>query len=100
MPVLHIALLEGFTDDTVIIRVNGGLVFRKDAVRTMVQTGYADSVEVDVTEETANVEIDVQSRDLSDCIVLLSEQATYLGVSLAWDEGISWQISKVPFGDL
>jgi hypothetical protein len=34
MSLLHIALQEGFNDDTVVIRVNGSEVFHKAGVKT------------------------------------------------------------------
>ena len=34
MPQLRVALLEGFTGETVIIRVNGREVFRESGVKT------------------------------------------------------------------
>ncbi len=46
MVLLHIAFQEGFTDDTVVVRVNGREVFRKGSVKTRLQIGYADSFEV------------------------------------------------------
>ena len=57
MPLLHIAFQEGFTDDTVVVRVNGEEVFHKGSVKTRLQIGYADSFEMTVEEGSVNVEV-------------------------------------------
>ena len=46
MALLHIAFQDGFTDDTVVVLINGGEVFRKEGVNTKLLLGYADFVEV------------------------------------------------------
>jgi hypothetical protein len=41
MPVLHIAIREGFDQDAVIILVNDQSVFQKEPVSTRIQIGLA-----------------------------------------------------------
>lgn len=57
---LHVALLDGFRDDTVTIRVNGNEVYRKPGVTTDLAISFADAVSVPVEGATARVEVAVE----------------------------------------
>ena len=99
MALLHIAFQEGFTGDTVVVRVNGEEVFRKGNVKTRLQIGYADSFEMNVEEGSVNVEVLLPLKNLSETIVLQVSTAVYVGVSI--HEGrIDYRISDQPFGYL
>lgn len=89
-------------NDTVVMRVNGKEVFRKPNVETRLQIGRADSYEVSVQEDTADVEVTLPSRDLSKSVrITLDESApVYLGLSLTPEGEISEQVSREPFGYL
>ena len=99
MAVLHIALQEGFTNDTVIVRVNSREVFRKENVKTRLQIGYADSFEMTVEESSVNVEVIVPLKNLTATIPVQVSGAAYVGVTIA-DDRIAYQISEEPFGYL
>ena len=57
---LHIALRDGFRDDTLTIRVNGREVYRKSGVTTDLSISFAGSVDVPVSGDTARVEVALQ----------------------------------------
>src|SRR5690242_1935411 len=59
---LHIALQDGFRNDSVIIKVNGRAIFEKTGVTTNLAISYADAVDVTVPDATAVVEVGVPSR--------------------------------------
>lgn len=100
MALLHIALQEGFTNDTVIIRINGKEIFHKPGVKTRLQIGYADSIEINVQEGSVKVEITLPLRNLSESTVLQVLKPVYLGVSITPENKISCRSSYEPFGYL
>jgi hypothetical protein len=93
---LVIDLQDGFSDDTVVIRVDGQEVFHKEGVNTDYSLGRADSVEIPVPEGCVNVEVTVPSRHLSGTIVLEVSATVYLGVSIL-DDRIDYRISDEMF---
>lgn len=97
MSQLHIALQEGFEDETVVIRAAGQEVFRKDNVRTKLQIGFADSLEVNVEKSPVTIEIDLPARNLAESIEVQAPNSVYLGLSLI-DGKIRHRISNEPFG--
>ena len=97
MALLHIALQEGFEDETVVIRVAGKDAFRKDNVRTKLQIGLADSFDTNVEEGPVSIEIEVPSKGLSRSIELQVPNTVYLGVSIIAGK-IEYKISHEPFG--
>lgn len=57
---LHIKLRDGFSDDTVSIKVNGKEVYRKSGVSTDLSISFADGVEVPVEESVIKLEVAVE----------------------------------------
>jgi hypothetical protein len=97
---LHVALQEGFANDSVQIHVNGREVFKKQNITTKTQIGFADSIELDLPKQPATVVVEVSSRRASETIALPQEDAVFLGISLSRDGRITHRISKEPFGYL
>ncbi len=97
MTSLHIALHDGFKDDTVAIRVNGEKVFEKSGVTTKMQISYADSFEVDVPEGNVNVDVNLPLKHLSSSTSLQVEAPVYLGIDLTLENTIDYRISQEPF---
>ena len=97
MATLRIDFQDGFSDDSVIVRVGGQEVFRGANLRTSRLLGFADTVSADVPMGRVMVEVDVPSRELSGSAALDIGGASYLGVSIA-DDGITFQPSGGPFG--
>ena len=99
MPLLHIALQEGFEQEPVEIRINGKQVFDKPQVNTRRQIGFADSVEADVAGGAIAVALSLPQRALSVSRVLQVAAPTYVGVSVT-AQGLEFKLSQEPFGYL
>lgn len=99
MPLLHVALQEGFSNDTVEIRVNGTELFRKSGVSTRLQIGFADSVETEVEADAVDLAVSLPQKSLSKSIVFPISDPTYVGVSVE-AQGIVFNVSMEPFGYL
>jgi hypothetical protein len=97
MTPLHIDLQEGFTGDTVVVKVNQDEVFNKHDVQTKLLLGYADGFEVEVPAGPTKVEIAVPTKNLSQTIVLSVSKTPYLGVSIQGGR-IEILVSETPFG--
>lgn len=97
MPLLHVALQEGFSDDAVEVRVNDREVFRKPSVSTRTQIGFADSVETEVESDAVDLVVSLPQKSLSKSIVFPISEPTYVGVSVT-PQGIAFEVSMEPFG--
>lgn len=97
MAVLSVALEEGFEGDTVVVEVNGRRVFERDGVRTRMQVGLAESLELEVDERAAVVEVQVPSRGARGRIERPLAERLYVGVSLEGDD-VAFRTSEEPFG--
>jgi hypothetical protein len=96
MPVLHIALQDGFAGEPVTIRVDGREIYKKDQVRTRTQIGFADSVEATVPQGVANVEVSARSSTVK--LTHTLTQDLYIAVSLGPNGRIDHKSSTQPFG--
>lgn len=96
MALLVIDLQDGFSNDTVVVQVDGQEIFHKEGVNTDYSIGRADSVEIQVPEDFVRVEITVPSRRLSDTVVLKVLPTVYLGMSIL-DDKIEHRISDEMF---
>jgi len=81
MATLQIHLQEGFSDDPVIVHVNGQEVFRKEGVTTKLLLGYAETATAQIAEGSASVEIALPARNLSETITLQAVGTIHLGLS-------------------
>ena len=96
MTAIRIALQDGFDGDTVVVKVNGKEVFKQENVNTKRQIGKAASFEVEVAEGSANVEVSLPLKNLSETIACKVSGEVYLGVSVAEDK-IEHRVSSEPF---
>ena len=96
MTTLHIALQDGFEGDTVVVKVNGKEVFNNENVKTKRQIGKAASCDVEVEQGTANVEVSLPLRKVSETIACKVSGEVYLGVSLV-EKKIEHRVSSEPF---
>lgn len=94
---LHIALQDGFINDSVVIRVNGQEVFNKTDIKTRFQIGLADSWEANVNKGKVEVEVILPLKKISKSTILEVSNPTYLGVSLTPEGGIEFRVSKERF---
>jgi hypothetical protein len=100
MPTLHIALQDGFTGESVIVRVNGAKVFQQPAVRTRFQIGLAERFEVEVATPVAEVEVEVPAKGRRSLISVPFDipEKRWLGISIGADGTLTHQIAKEDFG--
>jgi hypothetical protein len=97
MPLLHIALQEGFTNDTVSVRVNGTEVARRTNVTTRNQIGFAEAIELDIPQGEVQLELRVESRSVSESTNVRVAGATYMGVTVERDGRVRCEQSLEPF---
>lgn len=95
MPLLHIALQEGFTGEPVTILLDGTEIYRKDQVRTRTQIGHADAVEA--THDAGPATVEIRARNTSAKITPTIAGDMYLGVSISPDGRIVHRSSAQPF---
>jgi hypothetical protein len=93
---LHIALQEGFAGQPVAISVDGREIYRKDAVRTRMQIGLADSIETQHEPGIATVEVKAGSSSAT--LTPTLTQDLYLGISIGQDGRITHRSSTQRFG--
>jgi hypothetical protein len=98
MPLLHVAFQEGFSGDQVVARLNGEEIFRKSGMKTRLQTGFADSVEVEAPDGPATLAIELPDRNISQSIPITVSGPTYVGISLSSNAQVTHKISQEPFG--
>lgn len=82
MPTLHVDLREGFTRDTVVIRVDGREIYHRTDVETNYSVGLADRVTAEVPRGPVRVEILLPQRDQQQSLTLPMDDSAALGFSL------------------
>jgi len=100
MALLHIALQEGFFNDSVIIRANQQEIFRHQSVKTRTQIGLAEWMEINLPEGSVTLEVSVLSKGVTQSIPLQLSGNVYLGISLTPEGKLDYQISDQAFGYL
>src|SRR5262249_2244009 len=80
MATLVLDLQDGFSDDTVIIHVNGKEVYHKQGVTTNLAISYTDSVQVQVPAGNVIMDIDVASKHLSRTVTFQVTTTLYIGI--------------------
>lgn len=98
MPLLHIALQEGFSADDVVVRFGGREVFHPTGVTTRTQIGLAATHEEQVPAGTVSVEVLLPARQAKLSQTLQVTQDTYLGVSVTPAGQIEHVVRHEPFG--
>jgi hypothetical protein len=99
MPSLRVDLQEGFQDDVVTVRLDGGAERRKEAVTTNEMVGYAGSFEFEVEPGRVRLDLSVQTRVLSKTIDLDVTGDLYVGVTVSAKD-IAFRASSEPMGYL
>ena len=82
MGILSVDLQEGFSDDTVVLHLNGEEVYRQEHVATMRILGLADSFTTNIEEGPATLDIAVETQGIARTVPLDVTGDIYLGVSL------------------
>jgi len=98
MPVIRIDLQEGFTGDTVTVRINGKEIFHEAGVKTRLQSGFARIIPVESANEAAAIEIRLAERRLAGRMDIDAPGAVCVGVSVEPDGEFSHKVSTQPFG--
>jgi hypothetical protein len=62
---LHLALNDGFTGDTVVVRLDGREIYRKGGVKTDLRISRADGAEADAPDGEATLEVEARGRTAS-----------------------------------
>ena len=97
MGTLRIALEEGFQGETVVVDVNGATVLERDDVRTRMQVGFAERLEVPVDEGDAAVEVRLPQRRAAGRLTAHVVDRLHVGVSVR-DGEVAFRTSEEPFG--
>lgn len=97
---LHIALQEGFHHDDVRVSVDAREALANADLTTRRQTGYADSVELEVARSPVVVEVVLSKRGVTERKSVSMDRPTYIGLSLTPEGTLAWTISHEPFGYL
>ncbi|MGY1690642.1 hypothetical protein [Geodermatophilus sp. SYSU D01105] len=97
MATLRIALEEGFAGDAVVVEVDGRTVLERDDVRTRMQVGFAERLEVPVDAGEATLEVRVPQRGAAGRLTCSVADRLHVGVSLRDDE-VVFRTSEQPFG--
>ncbi|WP_205511799.1 hypothetical protein [Longitalea arenae] len=98
MPNMHVAFQEGFENDTVIVWFDDDEVFRKEHLKTRMQTGKAASFDLPGKTGPHILRITVINRNTHLNIpVTVSGTDLYVGISLTQDGHITHTLSNEPF---
>ena len=98
MPMLHIALHDGFRGDAVASRVNGREVYRKEGVKTDLRISRADALDVEAPAGPATVE--VEARHHAGRTEVDPGRTPHLAVDLGDDGAPAFRASAEPFAYL
>ena len=97
LPMLHVALQEGFSDDTVLVRLNDKPIYENTGVTTDLRISRADAVEVPLGDGPLRLSVSLPDRDISGSVVVQGKSAIYVGVSVTGDL-VEFTVSDEPFG--
>ena len=99
MATLQIDLQDGFVGDDVVVRIDGGEVYRKTGVRTDLRLGLADSFRAPVPSDPGPVEVEVAipARKLVRTLEIRAHDHPHIGVSIS-DGCLELRPSAVSFG--
>jgi len=101
---LIINLQEGFSEDMVILAINGQEVFRAPNVTTSLLTGPAASITANVEEGPVEIEVRIPTKGMRESRILNVEKELYLGISIVENESlhgkIRFLVSEEAFGYL
>lgn len=98
MPLIHVALQEGFQSDTVVAHFDSAEVYRKTGLKTRMQIGKAGNFDLTATAGMHELQIRVTTRNTHVNIPIeTTGKDLYVGVSITPDDRISYKITDEPF---
>lgn len=96
MGLLTLDFQSGFLEDSIKVRVNDKVVFEQENFSTDYSVGLAETHEIQVKEEEAQITVEVKSKRISDSITIEMKPKIFLGISI--DEGkIIFEVSDEMF---
>lgn len=96
---VHMALQEGFREDTVIVRINGQEMRRKEGVSSDPRIGLAASFDLPLPEGPVKLEVELADRGLSNSVTVDFAGTAYVAISHV-DGRIDFKVADSPFGYL
>jgi len=99
VPVLKVDLQEGFSGETIVLRINGEEAYR-GTPRTRTQIGLADTRSFELPGRQHTLEVEIPGSGVAKSLILELNQDLYVGVTLREGGEISSRISLEPFGYL
>jgi hypothetical protein len=97
MAKLGLHLQEGFSDDEIVIKINGKERMRREKVSTRRVLGLAEHVEIDVDDGPLSIEVSMPAHGLEKRVELEASDKVYVGISRAGDD-LRVITRKTPFG--
>jgi hypothetical protein len=99
MPLIHVAIQEGFQNDTLVVHLDGVEVYRRAALKTRMQIGLADSFDLDAAPGPAELRVEVLTRNASVTIPLkvVAGRELHVGVSVTPDGAVTYKATDEPF---
>ncbi len=99
MPILTVDLQEGFSQDHVIIEVDGREIFNKKDIKSRMQIGHAASAEVNVDPGIHVLRVSLPAIHMSYETKINAPKITHAGVNRD-GQGLHIKLSSEPFGYL
>lgn len=97
MVILAIDLQDGFSDDTVVLRIDGKEVFREQSVTSNAMSGFTKHLEQEVPTGRTSIEVCIDTKKLKQSLLLDVVDDTYLGIFIDADS-INFRTGEHPFG--
>lgn len=99
MPLIHIAIQDGFQNDTLVVRLDGAEVYRRAGLKTRMQIGLADSFSFDAAPGAAELLVEIPTRNAGVTIPVEVPPVgeLHVGLSVTPDGAITYQSTDEPF---
>lgn len=97
MPMLHIALRDGFAGQHVRIKLNGRMVYDRASVATDLRISRADALDVEAPPGTSHVTVTIDPGRISDATEVDAGSTPYLALDLEENGRMRWTPSTEPF---
>ena len=97
LKLLHVALQDGFFNDTVAISINGREAASRSNVTTKTQIGLASAIDFQLPAGQVSLQVSVAGRPPSEPLTIELTQPVYVGVSVGTDGKIVYRRSQNAF---
>ena len=96
MSQVHIAFQEGFSNDTIVVRINGKEVARKSGLESQATIALAGAENLAVDAVSGTLTLEVPTRGISKSFEVDFRQFPYLGISIV-GATLTLKQSREPF---